>query len=73
MSVYGYIGVGSGVRNSTMGSILCTFKTPDLTAFSDMRKADFAECVQKCHSYFQNNTDVSSVLVACTPYGMCDI
>jgi len=73
MRLYGYIGVRSGVRNSTLGSIMCTFKTLDLTAFCDMRKADFVECIQKCHSYFQNNTDVSSVLVTCTPYGMPDI
>jgi len=63
-----YIAVRSSVRNSTLGSVLCTFKTLDLTSFSDMKKADFVECIQKCHDYFQNNTDVSSVLVACTPF-----
>jgi hypothetical protein len=73
MSVYEYIGVRSGVQIARSAVVLALSELLDFMAFSDMRRADFVECIQKCHNFCWSNIDVSSVFVTFTPYVMRDV
>jgi hypothetical protein len=70
MSVYECIGVRSGVQIARSAVVPALLEPLDFMAFSDMRKADFVECIQKCHNFSRSNIDVSSVLLH-SPHTSC--